>query len=699
MNWIKNFTTVTIVFFFITNLLSQKVGIGTTTPTALLDVAGDALINSYNAGRGNGNINTNTVFGGLTLNSNTTGFRNTAFGRDAMRWNTTGRFNTATGSYTLLQNTSGDHNSGFGNSALGQSSTGSWNTAFGSSALYNTTTGSHNTALGYLAGNNNIKGSNNLFVGSATNISNDSLVNASAIGYRALVAASNSMILGSIAGVNGATSNTWVGIGTTSPDAMLEVTSDILINTLTLGRGGGNKVDNTAIGNQSLKLNTTGTANSAIGFAAMLSNQIGTGNTSIGAHSLVNNQSGNNNNALGYYALSANTIGSSNVAIGKGALYTNISGSSNTALGHEAGLNNTGSNNVFIGAKAEAMNPDLTNATAIGYRTPVSQSNTLILGSIQGVNGAESHTRVGIGTTEPVARLDVAADIRVNFLNIGRGPGNFTTNTVVGNTALQQNTMGDVNTAMGFAALLSNQSGHGNTAVGSHTLSDNTNGNLNNAFGLFSLTDNVSGSYNVAMGTTSLYTNVTGSYNTAMGYQAGYHNTGSKNLFAGYAATTLNGNVTNASAIGPQAAVATSNSMILGSIAGVNGATNNTNVGIGTTSPTARLHVEGDLKIKQWHQESLTDNGYVQMGSLLIQWGSVPYKNNDAKVVNFPLEYDTVFSLTANVDAGDNSGSGANVPVKVLKITDTKFEIAGTQLFTNDNASLVRWMAIGIPEQ
>jgi endosialidase-like protein len=49
----------------------------------------------------------------------------------------------------------------------------------------------------------------------------------------------------------------------------------------------------------------------------------------------------------------------------------------------------------------------------------------------------------------------------------------------------------------------------------------------------------------------------------------------------------------NATAIGAEARVDASNSVVLGSISGVNGATASTNVGIGTTTPSARLHVVG----------------------------------------------------------------------------------------------------------
>jgi hypothetical protein len=51
----------------------------------------------------------------------------------------------------------------------------------------------------------------------------------------------------------------------------------------------------------------------------------------------------------------------------------------------------------------------ITNATALGYRATVTQSNSLVLGSINGVNSATANTNVGIGTTAPKQPLDVAS--------------------------------------------------------------------------------------------------------------------------------------------------------------------------------------------------------------------------------------------------------------------------------------------------
>jgi len=79
-----------------------------------------------------------------------------------------------------------------------------------------------------------------------------------------------------------------------------------------------------------------------------------------------------------------------------------------------------------------------------------------------------------------------------------------------------------------------------------------------------------------------------------VGSYAGFYNTtGSQNLFLGYWANPSNGALSNAAAIGSRAYVSASNSLVLGSISGINGAMASTNVGIGTTAPAYLLEVNG----------------------------------------------------------------------------------------------------------
>jgi hypothetical protein len=116
-----------------------------------------------------------------------------------------------------------------------------------------------------------------------------------------------------------------------------------------------------------------------------------------------------NNVFVGFQAGSATETGIRNVAVGSGALSQNINGSSNTALGSNAmSTLTTGDYNTAIGYGAE-VGDGLTNATAIGAFAFAGQSNTVVIGSIQGVNGATATANVGIGTTTPMNRLHVVS--------------------------------------------------------------------------------------------------------------------------------------------------------------------------------------------------------------------------------------------------------------------------------------------------
>jgi hypothetical protein len=121
----------------------------------------------------------------------------------------------------------GTFNTGTGFGALALNTTGFFNTAVGINSLDNTTTGFNETAVGRDAGfsadASPMTGSGNTFLGSLTGASTGTLTNATAIGANAEVGASNALVLGSIAGVNLASASTNVGIGTTIPQAPLDV--------------------------------------------------------------------------------------------------------------------------------------------------------------------------------------------------------------------------------------------------------------------------------------------------------------------------------------------------------------------------------------------------------------------------------------------------------------------------------------------
>jgi len=247
-----------------------NVGIGTSAPKAKLDVAGNinipatfdatagvitmagapfihvccnatSNVNTY-VGYNAGNLTTtapyNTGLGGFALQGDTSGGGNTGVGYAALTVNSTGQRNTAVGNGALYRNTTGNYNASFGDDTLNWSDTSDANTAFGECALLNTSStgasttlcptpnsgaGSSNTGIGWGAGNYNTTGNQNTFLGFNTGPGSRNLVNATAIGANAVVGASNSLVLGSISGQNGATSSAYVGIGTTTPGDYLEV--------------------------------------------------------------------------------------------------------------------------------------------------------------------------------------------------------------------------------------------------------------------------------------------------------------------------------------------------------------------------------------------------------------------------------------------------------------------------------------------
>ena len=162
------------------------------------------------------------------------------------------------------------------------------------------------------------------------------MTNATAIGYGAIVNASNKIRLGD-ANV------------TAIEAAVLKI-----------------NISNTAIGTSALTSNSTGGNNTAIGSSALTSNTTGNYNTASGDGALQSNTS-SQNTASGRQALFSNTTGYNNTAIGYRALYQNISGDSNTAIG--------------VGADVPFGMGNLTNATAIGYGALVNASNKIRLGN------------------------------------------------------------------------------------------------------------------------------------------------------------------------------------------------------------------------------------------------------------------------------------------------------------------------------
>lgn len=168
-------------------------------------------------------------------------------------------------------------------------------------------------------------------------------------------------------------------------------------------------------------LSASGADNIFAGFQAGQSNTSGSSNAFFGVLAGSANTTGNFNSFFGRSTGISNSGGNANSFFGSGAGNGNNTGGNNSFFGADAGsTNTTGNNNTIIGVGANVGAGNLTNATALGFRSAVSQSNSLVLGGINGINGANADTNVGIGLTNPTQRLQVVGNA-VFSGNVGIG--------------------------------------------------------------------------------------------------------------------------------------------------------------------------------------------------------------------------------------------------------------------------------------
>jgi hypothetical protein len=221
---------------------------------------------------------------------------------------------------------------------------------------------------------------------------------------------STSVSLGSTATtIAGLTSVTSTGFsGSFSGSGVFD--SDILVNSLTVGKGANSVSSNTAVGIDALGSITSGASNNAIGSSSLSSATTGYNNVGLGVSSLKNLTTGYDNLAIGTYSLLSVSSSFGNVGIGTnvGSINTN---SFNTFIGYYAGYLNGGSNNTFIGAAAGYFGGTGNSNTLIGGNTSaINTNNNLVLADGSGniKIWANSSHNVGIGTTSPEGRLDVS---------------------------------------------------------------------------------------------------------------------------------------------------------------------------------------------------------------------------------------------------------------------------------------------------
>jgi len=343
-----------------------------------------------NVGFSNSTGSNNSFFGTASGFSNTTGSDNSFFGAGAGQTNTANS-NSFFGSLTGRLNSSGAGNSFFGAQAGAANTTANLNSFFGASAGSSNTTGSGNSFFGYLSGFSNTTASGNSFFGTGSGGFNTT-------------GGSNSFF-GHGAGQTNDTGDNNAFFGT-SAGALTTSSFNAFFGSFA-GQKNSTGSFNSFFGTQVGLANTTGSNNAFFGFDVALGNSTGSGNSFFGTYS----GQANNGNDNAFFGQSAgfNSSANNNSFFGTAAGQFSLNGDNNTFVGFHAGENNSsGGGNIVIGAKANVGAPNLNNATALGTLAQVNCSNCLVLGSVNGINGALSDTNVGIGTSTPLAKLHVA---------------------------------------------------------------------------------------------------------------------------------------------------------------------------------------------------------------------------------------------------------------------------------------------------
>jgi hypothetical protein len=478
----------------------------------------------YFAGYSNLTGNSNSFVGSKAGLVNSEGSSNSFFGDSAGSSNTTGEYNSFVGAGTGFHNMTGISNSFVGASAGRENTNGNRNSFFGNTAGYNNTTGSNNTIMGYSA-----------------NVGDGNLSFAAALGSNALVSASDTIVLGKVAGTYN---------GTARPADTVQIPGNLTVaGTLSAN------INGSSITNLNASNITTGTLDSArLGVIPIVKGGTGsatqnfvdltTNQTIAGDKTFSNTLSGNAVNSATQYNIAGNRVlsvfGISDLFIGIGAGASVSTNAGSTFVGTLAGNSNTtGAQNAFFGNQAGRANTTGGANAFFGSRAGVSNST-----------------------------------------------GNY--NSFFGYDTGFSNTTGEVNSFFGHAAGFNNTSGFRNSFFGVQAGTSNTIGNYNSFFGGWAGYSN-SGEHNSFMGDNAGRNNTSGSRNSFFGKDAGLGNTdGSSNTLMGSKANVSAGNLVYATAVGAEALVSTSNTVVLGRTADTVVAPNLLQVGaLGAAGSTA----------------------------------------------------------------------------------------------------------------
>ncbi len=722
-----------------TGWYSVAVGEGAlgTTPT----IPGAQLNNAlgYGALGSNTTGDANNAFGFGALGNNTSGVGNSAFGHSALGLNISGSSNVAIGwqaleratstsgniaigQQTLLCNStdcSGANNIGIGSFALASNSRGSSNLGIGWRSLYANTTGGHNSAVGYRSLEGNSTGAYNTALGSLALFTATSTSNQTAIGYGALTNSATGVSNLAI-GYNALNANTYgnynVGIGEGALQNATSSNRNTAVGYLALF---GNSSDasggfNTALGYGALSLNTSGNVNTALGHRALGGNSTGTGNTAVGSDALSQYNTGDHNTAIGEQSMVQNTSGMQNTALGQQSLRDNQTGYNNTSLGYMSMVQSTSSRyntavGTFAGYGMSGALGQIGDAnTLFGYNAGgdiTRGSNNLILGYFTGSSITTGSDNILLGN-DVRAGLSQTGSNQLNIGNLIFATGVGTGSTLsTGNVGIGTTTPGSQLSIQGNQFIAGNITSTSSVAsilpFASTTALSSTNASFTNA---------TTTSFSSAIASTSLlYVNGLG------GCSAGQYITWSNGAFGcatdvsggggaypfgltGNATSTLtqfNGGITAFASSTIGGGTGQSGLTISGNSTTTGMAYFAGNVGIGTTSPYAKLSVQiataGSGDIISTFGSSVTDR--IRIYDETSSYGPSIRSNsgNPFLITGGEAGSGAALALGANgteamrIINGGNVGIGTTTPMSALTITasgasSTLNSSMGTQL-------------------
>ena len=365
------------------------------------------------------------------------------------------------------------------------------------------------------------------------------------------------------------------GIGM-NPIWLLDVAEDARINGHQVGRGGGNIQTNLRVGYIALQDNTTGFDNTAIGAYALENNIDGSESVAVGAQAMQDITTGSGNVAIGNFAMGSATGGNYNVAIGYGAFERNTTGVSNNAVGFGTlAYNTTGNYNTAFGDGTMIAHKSGTGNVAIGASV-LKRDTVGILNVAMGQYALERMVNVVAKSSYNTSIGTYAGRNMYGIENVALGIGSMRGDTV------------GAGPEMNYTIALGAYAAHSviglqekNIAIGYNSMGSTPGATHHNiAIGELALNEN-DGDYNVVIGAVGGGSGLeTGDYNTIIGSGITFSaNDDSLAVLAnglGTAAIWMKGSG---------------------------------NTGMGTSSPTQRLHVAGSARVTGAYYDSNNEPG------------------------------------------------------------------------------------------